>query len=598
MKIGDYKISDLYQGGYSSLEPGYGNVFTGYRASVGTLGITTDPRTANILKEVSDKLSAGQKAVELSLIEPEIAEIAKPQMKETKRLAKLTGVDVSVHGPLIEASGLSKEGFSEANRQAAERQMFSAVESAHEVNPDGSSPITFHSSAMLPGVEVSKRIEEGKEIVETEKLPIIDQETGQVHMVKKEEKYYLTRPGEKVKHTAEEQVGIMNETQWGDSLAQVEFNRENAERIIKNIHPVLARELYLGYMNKQLDPKTLSPQEYNELKKVFSAHEYLKQAEVNVNALFNKAYKYGTDKEKEELKTLSENYTKLLGIKETGEVGIDYFDPHVRTSALFELTKKLTGFRPELYKSIPDFAFDKSATTFGNIAYDSYRKFRNSAPIISIENPPAGMGAFARGEDLKKIVEASREKFVERAVKEGMSKSEAKSQAEKLIGVTWDVGHINLLRKFGFEKEDITKETEKIAPYLKHIHLSDNFGMEHVEMPMGMGDVPLKEMMEKLGKKAEDVKKIVEAAHWWQHFKTSPMQQSFEAMGSSIYAMKNAPYWNQSIGLQQGYFSGYGQMLPPIHYETLGAGFAQTPMELGGQRPGAQGGRMSGTPME
>lgn len=82
-----------------------------------------------------------------------------------------------------------------------------------------------------------------------------------------------------------------------------------------------------------------------------------------------------------------------------------------------------------------------------------------------------------------------------------MSENEAKKQAEKFIGATWDVGHINMLRKFGYEEKDIIKEAEAVAPYIKHVHLSDNFGFEHTELPMGMGNVPLKEIMEKLGKK-------------------------------------------------------------------------------------------------
>jgi len=58
------------------------------------------------------------------------------------------------------------------------------------------------------------------------------------------------------------------------------------------------------------------------------------------------------------------------------------------------------------------------------------------------------------------------------------------------------------LRKFGFSSEDIIKEAEKVAPYLKHVHLSDNFGLDNVELPMGMGNVDFKEVMKKLGKKA------------------------------------------------------------------------------------------------
>ena len=92
-------------------------------------------------------------------------------------------------------------------------------------------------------------------------------------------------------------------------------------------------------------------------------------------------------------------------------------------------------------------------------------------------------------------------------------------------------------------------------------------------------------------------RKIIEAGNWWEHFKTSPFQQTLEAFGSPIYGIKMQPYWNQAVG-SQGYFSGYGQMLPQINYETFGSGFSTLPAELGGQRQQTGRSRMSGSPME
>ena len=105
-------------------------------------------------------------------------------------------------------------------------------------------------------------------------------------------------------------------------------------------------------------------------------------------------------------------------------------------------------------------------------------------------------------------------------------------------------------------------------------------------------------MMEKLGQKGFEAKKIIEAGHWWQHFRTPPFQETLEASGSPLYSMHMAPYWSQAPGLYQGYSSGYGQMLPQINYETFGAGFSRLPAELGGSAQGAQGSRMSGRQME
>ena len=101
--------------------------------------------------------------------------------------------------------------------------------------------------------------------------------------------------------------------------------------------------------------------------------------------------------------------------------------------------------------------------------------------------------------------------------------------------------------------------------------------------------------IEKLVKKEE---KIIEAGNWWQHFKTTPFQETLEAFGSPIYGMKMAPYWNQYLGLHQGYFGGRGEMYPQINYETFGTSFTQLPVELGGSRGGGAGSRMGGRGME
>ena len=81
-------------------------------------------------------------------------------------------------------------------------------------------------------------------------------------------------------------------------------------------------------------------------------------------------------------------------------------------------------------------------------------------------------------------------------------------------------------------------------------------------------------------------------------YANSPFKETLEAFGSPVYSMEMAPYWNQNQGLQQGYYSGYGQMLPQNNYETFGAGFSRLPGELGGQIRSAEGSRMSGRPME
>ena len=531
MAKGDYTISDIYQGGYSALSPSYGDVFKGYSVEAGSLGLTTDPRTANIVQDVSAKLSAGAKQIEVSAVSPEIFESIPGgkefnQLKEVNRLAKLTGVDVSVHAPIVEASGITKEGFSESNRESAERQMNLAVERSHEVNPDGNIPVTFHSSAILPQPIIPK----GKEIPEG--AFFINSETGSIAKIPLRERH-LT--GEKP--DIKKELDKANEDSWMSSLSHLSYNAERGSELIAHYETLAT----LSEAEKKAG-RDLIPEEKRARAGFNTATAFLNDSYRELKELYETAYRHAEDHEKrmlDELKEKTEENIKKIEMAPKSKESI-LLREEIIEEGLDTLNKMSP---PQIFKPLDEFAQEKTIQTFGDVAFNSYKKFGDKAPIISVENPPIG-GAFSTGKELKEIVEKSREKFVERAVKEGMSKSEAKAQAEKLLGVTWDVGHINMLRKYGYEAEDIVKETEKVAHLVKHIHLSDNFGFEHTELPMGMGNVPMKEIMEKLPEK--DVKKIIEAGNWWQHFKTSPFQPTLEAVGSPIYSMQMAPSWNQA----------------------------------------------------
>ena len=593
----DYKIENIYQGGYSSLDPNQGELFSGYRTSAGLLGTPTAPpgQQGDLPTQLTKSISTGQNVVELSLLNPEIVDsIPKPHLKEVKRIAKLAGVDLSVHGPIIEASGATERGFDEQQRELAERQIFNTLNKSHELDSNGNISVTFHTTSGGGQGGATWKKEKGKEerIIA---MPVVDQETGQLSLVKEEERYYPEKGGGKETYNVQDQLRIINSTKWGDSLTQVEFQREYADKILQDIHPISIGR-YLQLRSGEIDQKSLDPKELAEIKKIFSAEEHIHEGQRTANNLFDKAFKYGTEEEKRRLIMLSKNYRKDLGIEEDGELNKNYFNPQNQSNALFELKQGLASMRPQLFKPAEEYTLQKSTKSFGNAAWKAYKEFGGKSPILNIENPPAGSG-LSRADDVRKMVEGSREQFVKNAVNNGMSESDAKNQAEKLIGATWDLGHINQLRKFGFSGKDIIKEAEKIAPFVKHIHLSDNFGTENIELPPGMGNVDFKEQMKKLGKKGEEAKKIVEAFAWVQSQQSSPYGVSLQALGSPIYSMNMAPYWNQSVGLHQDYLGGYGEMLPPVNYETFGAGFSNLPMDLGGQRPGGRG-RMSGRPLE
>ena len=147
---------------------------------------------------------------------------------------------------------------------------------------------------------------------------------------------------------------------------------------------------------------------------------------------------------------------------------------------------------------------------------------------------------------------------------------------------------MNIHRKHGFSEEDLKKEFEAMSKHIKHVHLTDNFGSYDSHLPPGMGNVPFKQYFEELKKKGYTGETIVEAGGFAKSFERSPYPITLEAFGAS-------PFY----GGTGSYSSGYGEMLPGIHYETFGAGFSNLPSELGGVRGGGrEGSRMGGRGME
>ena len=609
----------FYKGNYSSLEPAYNNVTIGYQIPAGEFATTTDARTANQLQEVSNKLNIGGKNIEISGLDLHgsvFDAIPKEQFKELNRLAKLTGADFSLHGAIIEPSGYGRGGWSETSQKEAERKMLSILERAKQLNDKGNVPVTFHSSAVqLPEGE-EKVFEGGEEKIKS--LILVDAQTGEPIQRKHEKKYFP----EEIPQEYQEAF------KRGEFIPQLEvenFNRQIREGKLANpnIHTLRAKEIIehafkifekekqgiedegntegklmkLYAHEKKEEIMNMFPDLKNSVvNNIFSeldhGHLFLRDSYNEIRKLYNQVYENADSEDKRKLDDYKKKIAPLV------EGGIENNKEKIREFAgLIEEGINVLGQvkNPKFFVPLNEFLLDKSSKTFGNVAFEAYKQFGDKAPVICIENPPAG-APFSRGEELKSLVKESRKKFVDEAKRQGYSEGDAKRAAEKLIGATWDVGHINLLRKQGYGDKELVKQTEKIARFVKHVHLSDNFGMEHTELPMGMGNVPIKEMMEKIGKEGFEGKKVIEAFDWWQHFKTPPNVPTFEAFGSPLY-MTKAPYWNQVAGTYGNYFQMPSANFPEQHFSLYGGGFSSLPAELGGQIPG-RGTRTAGVPMD
>jgi len=622
-----YTTESLYAGAESSLNPTYYSAPISYNPSVGELSMPLDPRTANQLGILNNStLNTGVKSVEIQGLQGETWEsVPEQHLDEIKRSLKLAGANASLHGPLVEASGIGERGWTEENRVGAEKQLQSAVLRSHKLDPDGNVSVTVHTTHQLP--ELTPHIKEEGEKIE-QGLWVVNEETGQFDMIRPEKRYFEEGEeftGEEIKFKAEKELARRNREMWTENLSQInrfaeygedvlertkhqimsaggrietkeqeQERKKQAEAVIEDVKKGMAGKLDL----EKLKERGEDYKEFVETTERGLTHGqiYLKDAYRSMKMLFDRTYKNASDKDKAKLKKFAEEITPQIKIGiETDPAQLEKLRGIVDRGLRVLNDMKQT---PEMWKKMDKFVIDKSAETFANVAESAYDKFGKTAPIINIENPPAGSG-LSTGEDLKRMVEASREQLAENLHKnKGLSKSQAKDVASKMIGATWDVGHINMLRKKGYTEKDIIEQTKIVAPFVKHVHLSDNFGMDHTELPMGMGNVPLKGMMDELKKKGFKGQKVVEAGNWWQHFAEhgggNPFKQSIELVDSPIYAMKEGPGWADATRYGT-YYMGHGPVNPSVHHNLYGAGFQNLPVELGGEIPGDRG-RFAGTP--
>jgi len=601
-------FESIYPGTTFLLDPEYS--YMGYTIPTRELGGTTSIQTANQLKEVNNLLNQGVKNTEVSTINPEVFEMMpKDHLKEIHRLNILTGAESTLHAPTLDPSGFTQQGWSRSNREEVEKQFTNFVERSHDLSPDGNMPVTIHAS-VIPGsemipvkTEVMGRMVAGPLIKPEEKgktevmgrMIAVDQETGQFIPLEREFIYSHHQKGPKIQ-TPEDRLDVANNSKWVQAITNLAFYKKEADEILGRTQPTL-QPLY----DKIEQGEELTKQEMQQyapaLNQLDRGNLFLENVDTSFRTLFEQAAKYADEKDKKEtqeaLNKISTAWIKLNEEAKTGKIKSHFEYILKRSQLVDESINNLRAVAPPMqYRKVEDFAKEKASETLSNVALNTYNKFGKNSPIISIENPPYG-SAISSAEDLKELIKDTRKKFTEKLVNQGISESQAQDQAKKLIGATWDTSHISMMRKQGFGKEKIIEETRKIAPYVKHVHLNDNFGSTHTDLPPGKGNLPMSEIMKELEKAKFKGKKIFEGGNFFQHFQTSPFSYQLEAAGSPLYSTGGVT-WNQLGGLG-AYYMGQGPINPPIHHSTYGSGFTTLPVELGGEMPGGAS-RFSGTP--
>ncbi|MAG45467.1 MAG: hypothetical protein CMH63_01695 [Nanoarchaeota archaeon] len=623
-----------------------------YYFTAGKVGATASPQTPNQIGELTSRLNQGLKAVEIGTMNQRLMDqIPKEHFKEIRRLGKLTGSEASMHAPIqdLDLAGFTQQGQDEFERKENIEKLKSVIDRAHLMDDKGNVPITIHAGSMpaqkwkKEGLFEGGEIEEGQKQLEDQRseMVIVNQDTGQMQMVKYKEKEYID--GRKVAWTPKYSMDNMNMTSWDEEQSRLMQWKKELNEVQDRFKPKEGRMLELEDSNQKKILTKKEKIELNDLRhEARSVSGYEKQIHQNVRSLTEDMYnrfkkhkpeadtieKKGMEKKfKEQMELAGEEQKEIDKLRKKVEALDDKYDKasESQKSSIEEESQELRG---ELYKrsrnqtelvvenfqnmpapntwaSADEFAQEKVSDSIMEAALHGFKEYGEKAPIISIENVYPEF-TLSRAESLKDTIEDSREKFAKELVdKEKMSPKKADEVAEKLIGVTWDVGHIYMLRKHGYSDEDIKKEVKKIAKHVKHIHLTDNFGFEDSHLPPGEGSANIKEQLKAIEdsigtEEFEKRRAIVEAGEFVANFKEAPHLYALSDLNSPLYAEENGPYWKNMWDRQGIYMGGFGEMLPQKYFDLYGApGFAQLPVALGGSSGGAPDrGRLASSPGE
>ena len=641
--------------------------------SFGNMGTNLHPGQGNQLQQLNQMINTGAGGAEIITLQRNIWEtIPKQHFEEMRRISILSGVEPSIHAPLVEP-GLSSAG--QGNTQYDEEHRLSeirlvndiidkAIELADPRNPRNV-PVNIHPDATArptiwrlakedikddDGNVVYKKGAEYREVDWA-----VDKETGQSMPLKFEIKYQPSTKLDKKEHKTiwrtEDRLRNINRTAFEkevtSAFGQSEFQlRQLAkayeddekkgwtqeagayEKQIREEQQTKLAELFNDVKKnsdfekanwaalpeyKKTKDLTDAKKEYDELKdNTQKEHEYVLKTIDEIES------KFGKSKNDEERKALRAMEQQLL--QKDHNVWSKFFHGLADNS-------KLT---PKKFVTFDDFSVEKISDTFANAAIHSLEKAQEKssqyakqgvyinpleiAPLVNIENMPANQFAFGRAESLKQLVEATRARTVDLLVKtKHMDKNEAEKIAEKIVGATWDVGHINMLRPSGFGDEQILNEARTIAPFVKHIHVTDNFGTTDAHLVPGQGNaipkeqvIALKEAAAKSGHPLDPkVKEIMEIGGFIEQHKVSPWPYALAHFNSPIYETEAGPAWSEkSSDLGTNYFfgsseyvAGAGNILPEAHFGMYGAGFSGLPTSFGSPIQGGDRSRFSGAPM-
>lgn len=488
----------------------------------------------------------------------------------------------------------------------------------------------------------AKLYKEGKRNV-LQALGIVNQDSGETTIVPFQKKEVMDETGQPrtVRFDPYEKLDTMNSNQWDDERLKLLSFQKQIDEIQERM------ELKKQQLDALEKTGLRDSEEYRKLyadnmrsiplmqQHIGSIMHDMGAVELDMYAKFQKWANPELKREFQEDKIVNKNFEGIQNIsKELAEKSEEFKDrlkmartdeqkyrilnefENERLKARIDVERlRVTNLSrmesPQIWVPTEEFAREKLTETVAGALVTFAKEHPDmdleKAPVVALENffPHAPM---SRGETLREAVELARKKFTEKLTTDPDTKGrydrkKAEEISKKLIGATWDMGHINQLRKAGYSEEKLQKhvieETQKVADVVKHLHITDNFGFTDAHLPPGMGNVPVQEIMKKLEEAKFKGRGVVEAGNYVAEFGINPYHTILEYFQSPMYydvhearGRAKPAYWQaESPNFYKDYFIEF----PQQHFNLYSSSFTSLPKTFGGQI-GTEKSRFSETP--
>jgi sugar phosphate isomerase/epimerase len=502
--------------------------------------------------------------------------VSKQQLEATGEMININKMNFAVHGPIIDVLGYKgeegKEGiFSGEQREENFKTFKKVIENVDKiaVKAWGESdakkhniPITIHPTNALASQEdwfdSGYKDNDGKPIY-GKTGSMINRATGQVKPMQSTFKW----------------LPIKEYKDLG--LYSIRENTENNGFALFEVLP----ETHLTVANNTA---------LDDLKKTITdANIKMRQIETNLGLTLNP-----TPVQKEELAKKYPSYASLNAEINSAEAEL----------ANMASPKLGQAMGRNIYASAKDFSNEVFPEQLSRMAMASYET--KAQPVLALENMP--INQFGKPSEVIEIVKKSREKFAEELRnKKNLGYAEAEEAANRIIGLTLDIGHLNVFKsKIKDEKtgtywrdEDLQKEAEAMVKAgVNFVHIADNIGEfgKDSHLMIGRGNANIDKMLDILKENGFQGQAVTESFEGEGEFDKVWARNNIRAMGS-MYESGNGPSF-MDIDMSAQYSSrssNYGHKVSELHWSQWGGPFAGLQGTFGG---GASDKRdsFSGTP--